>query len=76
MILIERQNLLFLAIERFKFKRAFAAALTTIPGKIFEADQFSCEMIQYGKSSTPIFKDFFASIDKTFILKERLGTRL
>ena len=38
MISVEGQNLGFLTIERFKFKRGLAPALTTIPDKIFETN--------------------------------------
>ena len=37
---------------------------------------FSCETARYGKGSISIFQQFFASIDKVFILGGRLGTRL
>ena len=36
---------------------------------------FSCEIGQCGKSSIPIFQEFFASIEKTFILEERLTNK-
>ena len=35
-----------------------------------------CELAQYGKSLISIFQEFFASINKIFILAGRLGTRL
>ena len=37
---------------------------------------FTCEIIQYGKSSISAFQQFFASIDKVLILWGRLSTRL
>ena len=33
-------------------------------------------VLHYGKSLLAIFREFFASINKTFILAERMGTRL
>ena len=37
---------------------------------------FSCEIVQHGKSLITAFQEFFASIDKTFVLAARVGTRL
>ena len=37
---------------------------------------FSCEIASYGKSLISIVQQFFASIDKIFILEGSLGTRL
>ena len=42
--------------------------------KIFETN--SCEIMHYGKSLISGFQEFFVSINKTFILAARLGTRL
>ena len=38
--------------------------------------QFSCKIGHYGKSSISISQEFFASIEKFFILGGRLSTRL
>ena len=43
---------------------------------ILDKLQFSCEMEKYGKVLISSFQQFFASINKTFILGGRLGTRL
>ena len=49
----------------------------TNPDKIFERNSsFYLKIIHNGKSSISIFKGFGASIDKIFILEERLGTKL
>ena len=37
---------------------------------------FLCEIAPYGKSSISIFQEFFASIDKNFILEGMLSTTL
>ena len=37
---------------------------------------FLCELAPYGKISISIFQEYFASIDKIFILGGRLSTRL
>ena len=37
---------------------------------------FPCEIAHYQKSLISVFQQFFASINKIFILAERLGTRL
>ena len=51
--------------------------LTAIMDKIFETkSSFLCEMLHYGKNSIAIFQEFFASIEKKFILGGRLTTRL
>ena len=53
--------------------------LTTTMDKIFDKlDKlwFSCEIVHYGKSLNSIFQEFFASIDKIWILGGRLSTRL
>ena len=34
------------------------------------------EIVHYRKSSISIFKEFYASIDKIFVLEVRLGTKL
>ena len=43
---------------------------------IWDKLKISCEIVQYEKSPISIFNKFFASIDKTFILEGRQGTRL
>ena len=40
------------------------------------SEMFSYEIAYYSKSSTSIFKESFASIDKILFLGQRLGTRL
>ena len=51
--------------------------LTTITHKIFKTNSsFFCEIAHYGKSFISVFEEFSASINKTFILAARLGTRL
>ena len=37
---------------------------------------FSCQIAHYGKGLIAVFRGFFASINKFFILTGRLGTRL
>ena len=44
--------------------------------KIWDKLQFSCETTHHRKSLIPIFKNFLASTGKTFILGDRLRTRL
>ena len=47
------------------------------PGQnISDKLQFFCEIAPYGKSSISVFQEFFASIDKSFILGAGLSTRL
>ena len=48
--------------------------LATIMAKIFDTN--SSFHVKYGKSSIYVFQEFFASINKTFILEGRLGARL
>ena len=43
---------------------------------IWETLYFPCEIAHCGKSSISIFKESFASIDKTLFLGGGLGTRL
>ena len=43
---------------------------------IWDKLKFLCEIVHYGKNSISIFEEFFASIDKIFILAGRLDTRL
>ena len=53
--------------------------LPTTMDKIFDKlDKFwfSCELVHYGKSLNSIFHEFFASIDKIWILGGRMSTRL
>ena len=50
--------------------------LTTTMDKIFDKLWFSCEIVHYGKSLNSIFQEFFASIDKIWILGGRISTRL
>ena len=39
-------------------------------------NEFSCEIVHIGKSLISVFQKLSAGINKTFILAERLGTRL
>ena len=41
-------------------------------GKLY----FLCKTAHYGKNSISFFQQFFANVDKIFILRGRLGTRL
>ena len=37
---------------------------------------FPCEIAHYGRNLISVFQEFFAGIDKSYILAGRLGTRL
>ena len=53
------------------------SAPSTTPAKMYETNfSVSGEMVHYGESSISTFEQFFASIDKIFVLGGRLGTRL
>ena len=65
--------------ETNKQKRGFLSMLlgslgATITHKMFEIN--FCEIAHNGKSLISVFQEFSASINKTFILAGRLGTRL
>ena len=48
----------------------------SISQKILKLWKFSCQIAHYGKGLIAVFRGFFASINKFFILTGRLGTRL
>ena len=43
--------------------------------KYLKPTQFSCEIVHYEKSLISLFEEFFASINKIFILAGQVGTR-